>query len=65
MRMTWLKLNEVLTSLTETELRNMLLEEIETEQRPSIITRLHQRYSIVRAIRERRELLSKHPKVTF
>lgn len=46
-----------LTTMTELELRRALEDELATERRLSVIERLHQRLCIVRARREREELL--------
>jgi hypothetical protein len=57
-RLSWRALNDVLTQLTEDELVTMLNEERTGERRASVLQRLHQRYTIVRASRER----GKHPR---
>lgn len=58
MKLTYRKLHEILTDLTETELHDMMSEELRTFNRPTILMRLHQRFTTVRAMRERKELLS-------
>jgi len=55
----WRSLNEQLNGLSENELRKMIDEEMSRGKRTSIIVRLHQRYTTLRASRERRELLEK------
>ena len=57
MKTTWLELNKILNSMTESELNDALVQELKTFKRPTIVTRLHQRYAKVRAARERDELL--------
>ena len=54
----WRKLNENLASLSEAEVYTLLQEEIEGKKRATILIRLHQRYSTLRANRERNEILS-------
>jgi len=53
----WRKLNENLASLSEAEVHTLLQEEIEGKKRATILIRLHQRYSTLRANRERSEIL--------
>ncbi len=55
----WRSLNEQLTGLTEQQLKKMIDDEMERGKRASIIVRLHQRYTTLRAARERRELLAR------
>ena len=57
--LSWRALNEKLTKLTEKEVLGLLNAEREGEQRISVLSRLHQRYTILRAIRERAEILKK------
>jgi DNA-binding transcriptional ArsR family regulator len=57
--LSWRALNEKLTKLTEKEVLTLLNEEREGNQRISVLSRLHQRYTILRAIRERVEILKK------
>jgi DNA-binding transcriptional ArsR family regulator len=57
--MSWRALNAKLTKLTEKEVLTLLNEEREGEQRISTLLRLHQRYTILRATRERDEILKK------
>jgi hypothetical protein len=46
-----------LASLSEAEVHTLLQEEIEGKKRATILIRLHQRYSTLRANRERSEIL--------
>ena len=61
--LTWRKLNEELISKTEEEVKAMLIEECAGERRSSVIERLHQRYTTLRASRERIELLQEARKL--
>ena len=56
-RLSWRGLNDVLTQMTEDELLLMLKEEQTGERRASVLQRLHQRYTMVRAARERIEIM--------
>jgi hypothetical protein len=55
---TWRSLNDVLTSLPETDLKALLDAEMAGARRVKIIERLHQRYNTLRVARERAELLA-------
>jgi alpha-glucuronidase len=55
----WAKLNKMLNSFTEAEVKEMLDDELSHEvQRRDFVIRLHQRYSALRAAREREELFN-------
>jgi hypothetical protein len=54
----WRELNDVLNGLDEQKILMLLKEERITRRRVTVMTRLHQRYTILRAARERRELLN-------
>ncbi len=56
--MNWRELNDVLNGLDEQKILTLLKEERITRRRVTVMTRLHQRYTILRAARERRELLN-------
>lgn len=56
--MNWRELNDVLNGLDEQKILMLLKEERITRRRVTVMTRLHQRYTILRAARERRELLN-------
>ena len=58
MNLTWRELNKIISGKTEEELKEMIVKELATFRRTTVLTRLHQRFTIVRAIRERDELLS-------
>jgi hypothetical protein len=52
----WRSLTNILSTLDEEEVSRLLEQELEGEKRWSIVQRLHQRYTILRAAREREEL---------
>jgi hypothetical protein len=54
----WRNLNQQLPSLTEDEVKALLAQECDGMRRATIMVRLHQRYTALRASRERQELLS-------
>jgi hypothetical protein len=54
---TWRKLNDILSQLTEDEVLLMLNEERTHGRRASVLQRLHQRYTMLRCARERIELM--------
>lgn len=55
----WRSLNEKLPKLNEKEVLALLDDERAGSQRISVLLRLHQRYTILRATRERAEILKK------
>jgi hypothetical protein len=57
--MTWFELNAVLPLRDERQVQKMLDDEVTKHKRSSFIVRLHQRYTTLRAQRERKELLEK------
>jgi len=61
--LTWRVLNNELHSFSEEKVLSLLNEELAGEKRLSILRRLHQRYSILRADRERIEILSQAKRV--
>ena len=54
----WRRLNDLLCTFSETELKTMIDNELEGLRRPSVLKRLHQRYCMVRATRERAAILA-------
>ena len=56
--MNWREMTEQLTTMSEDELADMINDELDNQQRISMIIRLHQRFNIVRMTRERKELLA-------
>ena len=61
----WREINRMLPDLDEDTIKKMLDEERVGEQRQSVLIRLHQRYTMLRAARERMEILgdAEFPKV--
>ena len=57
MESTWRKLNAELKTLDEAKVLEMLLAERRSAKRVSVLERLHQRYTALRASRERIEIL--------
>ena len=55
--LTWRKLNAELRTLDETKVLEMLTEERGDAKRVAVLERLHQRYTTLRAARERIEIL--------
>lgn len=56
--MNWRELNARLGSLREDELEQMIREEMNGERRPTLLIRMHQRFTVLRSLRERREILN-------
>ena len=56
--MNWRELNARLGSLREDELEGMIREELKGERRPTLLIRMHQRFTVLRNLRERREILN-------
>jgi len=59
MHLNWFQLNAVLPLKDESQIRAMLDEEVAVHKRPTFVVRIHQRYTMLRAQRERQELLEK------
>ena len=57
MQTNWRKLNKEINLLTEEQVLALLNEERTGRKRVSILERLHQRYTVLRAARERIEIL--------
>ena len=55
--MNWRELNEVLTDFSEQEVLDLLEDERKNARRSTVIIRLHQRYTTLRMLRERAELI--------
>ena len=62
MKHTWRSLNDVISSLSESEILDMLTEERKGNKRIAMMQRLHQRYCAIRDSRERIELLNEAAK---
>lgn len=56
--MNWRELNARLNSLREDELEQMIREELRGERRPTLLVRMHQRFTVLRSLRERRDILN-------
>ena len=56
--MNWRELNARLGSLREDELEGMIRAELKGERRPTLLIRMHQRFTVLRNLRERREILN-------
>ena len=54
----WRSLNQSLNLLNEEQVKALLDDEIVGQRRTTFLTRLHQRYCILRAARERAEIFS-------
>ena len=57
MTFSWRKLNDKLSTMTEQEVLALLDHERQTSKRVTVLERLHQRYTTLRAARERAEIL--------
>ena len=57
--MNWFELNAVLPLKDESQVQVLLNEEVKVHKRPTFIVRIHQRFTMLRAQRERQELLEK------
>ena len=57
--MNWFELNAVLPLKDERQVQALLNEEVKVHKRPTFIVRIHQRYTMLRAQRERKELLER------
>jgi hypothetical protein len=58
LKLNWRSLNENINSFGEDELKQMIYDELQDRKRSSILERLHQRFTVVRANRERMEILA-------
>ena len=58
MTMNWRTLNKKLPAMTEATVQQLLQEEMEGMRRGTVVVRLHQRFTALRATRERDELLN-------
>ena len=57
-RLSWRRLNNLLSMMSEAEVLGLLEFEKVNEKRASVLQRLHQRYNTLRVSRERIELMS-------
>jgi len=58
LKLNWRNLNENINNFSEDELKQMIYDELQDRKRSSILERLHQRFTVVRANRERLEILA-------
>lgn len=56
--MNWSETNNWLRKCSEEEVKHALEEEVAAHKRPTFVVRLHQRYNLLRATREREELMA-------
>lgn len=54
----WSELNKMLPTMTQQQAQEHLLSEVHGQKRKTFILRLHQRYCVLRAADERRELIA-------
>lgn len=54
---TWRRLNDQLSAMTEQQVLDLLNDERQNGKRVTMLARLHQRYTTLRAARERQEIL--------
>lgn len=59
MNINWHDLNAILPVALEDRVKQLLEDEVTKHKRSSFIVRLHQRYTTLRAQRERKELLER------
>ena len=60
--LSWRKLNDQLSTMTEAQVLDLLNAERQTAKRVTVLERLHQRYTTLRAARERAEILKEATK---
>ncbi len=60
--LSWRKLNDKLSTMTEREVLDLLTAERQSSKRVTVLERLHQRYTTLRAARERAEILKEATK---
>ena len=58
MTLNWRDLNQQLSKMTEQDIKSLLDAELDGCRRSTVVVRLHQRYTALRATRERAELLA-------
>lgn len=59
MKSAWHDLNVLLSMRTEDQVKAMLDDEVNVHKRPTYAVRIHQRYTTLRAQRERKEITEK------
>ena len=55
--MNWRELNEAINGFTEQEIMDLLADERRNARRSTVLIRLHQRFTTLRMMRERAELI--------
>ena len=60
--LSWRKLNDQLSTMTEQQVLDLLTNERQGAKRVTVLERLHQRYTTLRAARERAEILKEATK---
>lgn len=60
--LSWRKLNDQLSTMTEQQVLDLLTNERQSGKRVTVLERLHQRYTTLRAARERAEILKEATK---
>ncbi len=58
-KLTWHQVCSQLRGMTEQQISDLLDEEINEHKRPAFVRRLHQRYSTLRAARERADIMER------
>ena len=58
-QLNWFTLNAILPLKNEAQILVMLDDEVQFYKRPTFLVRMHQRYTMLRAQRERQELLER------
>jgi hypothetical protein len=58
-RVDWRGLAATLNTMSEDEVKRLMDDEMARQRRPSIVKRLHQRYTMLRTARERAELMAR------
>lgn len=59
MKSAWHDLNVLLSMRNEAQVKAMLDEEVDVYKRPTYAVRIHQRYTTLRAQRERKEIMER------
>lgn len=60
--LSWRKLNDQLSTMSEQQVLDLLTQERKSAKRVTVLERLHQRYTTLRAARERAEILKEATK---
>jgi hypothetical protein len=57
----WKEMTNVISTMSEAELREAIITEVQSYNRPTLVLRMHQRFTKVRAKREREAMLAGIP----